>query len=241
MVGRASTLAACGDTVGMSGVERSLPRLRQAVLVASEIDPVSATLRDALDLGEPFSDPGVDLFGLQNRVFAIGDTFLEIVSPVREGTAAGRWLSRRGGDCGYMVMFEVRDLAAARRRAAERHIREVFEVEFEDITEVHLHPADMRGAIVALSTPRPHGSWRWGGPGWRERSRPLQLAGVRIAVEQPEHVSSRWSEVLGVQVDAAGVQFGHDETEPGIVEITLAGLDGPREPLETCGVRFAFV
>ena len=36
-------------------------------------------------LGEPFDDPGVAQFGLRNAVFAIGDTFLEVVSPSSAG------------------------------------------------------------------------------------------------------------------------------------------------------------
>jgi hypothetical protein len=75
-------------------------RLRQAVLVARDLDAVVAELREALGLGEPFRDPGVGAFGLRNAVMALGDTFVEVVSPVREGTSAGRHLDRRGGDGG---------------------------------------------------------------------------------------------------------------------------------------------
>jgi hypothetical protein len=138
-----------------------------------------------------------------------------------------------------MGMFEVDDLEAARERAAGRRVREVFEVELEDIAEVHLHPADMRGALIALSAPRPHGSWRWGGPDWRQRSRPSEIAGVRIAVDDPEDVSARWSGVLGFPADATGVQFAEDQAEPGLVEITIAAPDcGHHDPIEIGGVRF---
>ena len=59
------------------------PRLRQAVLAARELT-VADRLRDELGLAEPFADPGVWNFGLQNAVFALGDTFLEVVSPFRD-------------------------------------------------------------------------------------------------------------------------------------------------------------
>src|SRR5205085_6906235 len=106
----------------------TLPRLRQAVLAARDLDAVAGLLKTELGLGEPFADPGVEYFGLRNAVFALGDTFLEVVSPLRSGTSAGRLLERRGGDCGYMLMFQVPDLAAARERARAAGIREVFEV-----------------------------------------------------------------------------------------------------------------
>src|SRR5947209_13677120 len=58
-----------------------LMRLRQAVIAARELEPVVERLRSELGLGEPFSDPAVDYFGLRNAVFALGDTFLEVVTP----------------------------------------------------------------------------------------------------------------------------------------------------------------
>jgi hypothetical protein len=85
-------------------------RLRQVALVARELEAGSASLRRALHLGEPFHDPGVGEFGLDNAVFSLGDTFLEVVAPVRADTTAGRYLARRGGDGGYMAIFQVADV-----------------------------------------------------------------------------------------------------------------------------------
>jgi Glyoxalase-like domain len=214
-----------------------LPRIRQAVIAANDLEAVVAQLREQLELGEPFADPGVEYFGLHNAVFALGDTFLEVVSPVRDGTAAGRLLDRRDGDCGYMVMFQVEDLAAARDRARELDVREVFEVDLEDISEVHLHPADIRGAIVSLSSPRPARSWRWGGPEWERRGAGGRVAGARVGVRDPEAVATRWRGVIG---GSASVEFSHDEAEQGLAEIVIGGHEG-REPLSVGGVRLSFV
>src|SRR5947209_19192932 len=136
-------------------------RLRQAVIAARDLDAAVTRLREGLGLGEPFSDPAVGYFGLRNAVFALGDTFLEVVSPIRDGTSAGRLLDRRRGDCGYMLMFQMEELAGARQRARVEGVREVFEVSLDDIEEVHLHPEDMRGATVSLTRPEPPESWRW--------------------------------------------------------------------------------
>jgi hypothetical protein len=203
----------------VTSADPRLPRLRQAVLAARDLEPVAARLTDALDLREPFADPNVSYFGLRNAVFAIGDTFLEIVSPVQEGTAAGRLLDRRGGDTGYMAMFQVPDVAAARARAAELGVREVFEVGLDDITEAHLHPADMRGAIVSISEARPATSWRWGGPEWEARAADGAVAGITVAVADPDAVRERWSKVVGEL--PAGVEFVADPDESGIVEIRV--------------------
>src|SRR5271157_5338023 len=100
----------------MGGESRGV-RLRQAVLVAADLEPAATMLREGLGLLEPFRDPGVGEFGLENVVFALGDCFLEVVSPTRPDTAAGRYLARHGGDGGYMVIFDLEDLEGARERA----------------------------------------------------------------------------------------------------------------------------
>jgi hypothetical protein len=230
-------------------------RLRQAVLVATELEPVESALRGALGLGEPFRDPGVGEFGLHNAVFALGDCFIEVISPLRPDTAAGRYLERHGGDGGYMAIFDLEDLEGARERAAQDGVRVVWQIDLPDISGTHLHPADMRGAIVSLDRSRPYGTWRWGGPQWTERTgsgAPGNLAGITIAVEDPTAVAARWAHVLGVPLlhaaqptlalDSAEVAFvaAADERAEGLVEIALAGVpqlaDGP-DAIELGGVR----
>jgi hypothetical protein len=193
-----------------------VPRLRQAVIAVGDLDRPVELLRSELGLQEPFADPAVDYFGLQNAVFAIGDTFLELVSPVREGTAAGRLLERRGADCGYMAMLQVDDAAAARERARRLGMREVFEVELDDIAEAHLHPADIGGAIVSVSEPRPPESWRWGGPDWQGRSVSGAVRGLTVAVADPTAVGDRWREIAGGPIP---VDFIADPAGPGIIEV----------------------
>ena len=213
-------------------------RLRQAVLAARDLDAVTAELTERLGLRAPFADPGVGHFGLRNAVFCLGDTFLEVVSPVQENTAAGRLIDRRGGDCGYMTMFQLDDLDAARERVRSLGVREVFEVELDDMREVHLHPADMRGAIVSLSQPAPPAAWRWGGPDWQARSAPVHVAGATVAVADPEGVGARWETVLGAPPTDAGIEVIGDPNEPGLVEIVIGGQWG--HPFEAGGVRFRF-
>jgi hypothetical protein len=228
-------------------------RLRQAVLVAQELEPVADALRAALGLGEPFRDPGVGEFGLQNTVFALGDCFLEVISPTQPGTAAARYLERHGGDGGYMAIFDLQDLEGARSRALGLGVRVVWQLDLPDISGTHLHPADMRGAIVSLDQSRPYGSWRWGGPEWTARTgtgATGRLAGIVVAVGDPDAVAARWAEVLGVSVasgtllslDGGEVRFepAAEQSAEGIVEIALElphELPGGGESIELGGVR----
>jgi Glyoxalase-like domain len=229
-------------------------RLRQAVLVAAELEPVETALREALGLGEPFRDPGVGAFGLVNAVFALGGCFLEVVSPVQEGTAAGRYLDRHG-DGGYMAIFDFEDLDGARARAQELGVRTVWRIDLPDISGTHLHPADMRGAIVSLDQSRPYGSWRWGGPEWTEQigqGAPGRLAGITVAISDPAAVAQRWGRVLGVStqdggepllaLDGGEVRFApaQDARGEGLVEIAVElppDRHAGRTSIELGGVR----
>lgn len=195
----------------MEGEDGQRVRLRQAVLVASELAPVASALRTTLALDEPFRDPGVGAFGLENVVFAVGDCFLEVVSPTRADTAAGRYLARHGGDGGYMVIFDLEDLQGARSRAQGLGVRVVWQIDLPDIAGTHLHPGDMRGAIVSLDRSEPYGTWRWGGPAWTGQvgaGAPGRLVGITVAVEDPAAVAARWGEVLGVRVHDGGGEDG---------------------------------
>lgn len=230
-------------------------RLRQAVLAASELAPVAGALRSALGLDEPFRDPGVGEFGLENAVFALGDCFLEVISPTQTDTAAGRYLARHGGDGGYMVIFDLEDLDGARSRALAMGVRVVWQIDLPDISGTHLHPADMRGAIVSLDRSNPYGSWRWGGPAWTGRTGSGAqggLAGVTIAVAEPQATASRWGEVLGVDVsageqprlclDGGEVRFvaAAEPRAEGLVEIALElprGLPDGAQAIEVGGAR----
>jgi hypothetical protein len=199
-----------------------MPRLRQAVLAARDLDGTVSWLTETFGLGKPFRDPAVAYFGLENAVFAIGDTFLEVISPIgleAGAQTAARQLDRSGSAVsGYMAMVQVDDLAAARERVRAAEVREVFEVEFEDIAEVHLHPGDMR-AIVAISEPRPPESWRWGGEDWNERSVPGGVTGLTVAAADPTAVADRWEGAAGGKIP--GCTFERDEGSPGIVEVEL--------------------
>jgi hypothetical protein len=216
------------------------------VLVARDLGPVSERLRAELGLGEAYADPGVAAFGLHNAVYAIGDTFLEVVSPTQPDTTAGRYLERRG-DGGYMVIFQLDDLDAARERAAALGVRTVWQVDLPDISGTHLHPADTRGAIVSLDRAEPPGSWRWGGPDWTEKEgtgAPGRLRGVTIAVTDPDAVAARWAAILGTSADGARLDLddgGHVQFEQGgeerLVQIDIE-VPGRQETIEIGGARF---
>jgi len=221
-------------------------RLRQVAFAVRTLEPALEALRRVLALGEPFRDPGVGVFGLENAVLPVGDAFLELVSPVKPDTSAGRWLARRGGDAGYMAIFQTGDLAEARARVERLGVRVVWETRLEGAATLHLHPRDVGGAIVSLDAMEPPESWAWAGPGWRERARSevaTALVGAVLEAPDPEKLAARWGEVLAVRPAAGAdgsfslplehgtrVRFvpGPDAAEPALVAVEVAVRDRAR-------------
>jgi hypothetical protein len=217
-------------------------RLRQVAFVASDRDRVVDELCTALGLSVCFEDPGVAEFGLHNALMTIGDQFLEVVSPVSEGTTAGRLLAKRGGDGGYMAIFEVDDLDDRVDRLGELGVRVVWRIDLDDIRARHLHPRDVGGAIVSLDEPRPNGAWRWAGP-WRahaDTSVVSAIAGIDIAADDPEKMRARWAEI-GIDRAVRFVPAG--PRGEGIDALDLVATDRRRagDELSVCGVTLRLV
>lgn len=234
----------------------ALPRLRQVALAAHDLGTATKALEDAFGWPAPFHDPGVGEFGLQNSVYAAGDTFIEVVSPLRPDTAAGRYLERRGGDSGYMAIFQVDDIDAARARVAEAGLRVVWKVDLPDIAGTHLHPKDTPGAIVSLDWAEPPGTWRWAGPDWTGKTCPNRsgsLQGLVIEVKDPGSAARSWAAALGLRVEGSGgearvelpaarqwlrfVPAGRTDAE-GISEVRLGPDGASGRTVEIAGVRF---
>jgi hypothetical protein len=158
-------------------------------------------------------------------VFPIGDRFLEIVAPTKDGTTAGRLLEKDGSG-GYMAIFQIDDFAGARKRAADLGIRTVWEAELEDISAAHLHPKDIGGAIVSIDRPDPPQSWRWGGPEWIGADVPQRKGGLRglaVRVDDPDAVADRWATVLGLEANDGSIKL-----DDGRQEVRFVAADGER-------------
>ena len=118
-----------------------------------------------------------------------------------------------------MAIFQVRDLAAARRRVAGLGVRVVWTADLPDIAGTHLHPRDVPGAIVSLDWADPAQSWRWAGPSWTGRvpdHAPGGVTGLTIEVSDPAAAARRWAAVLGISAPAA-------TGAPAVVELPDSG------------------
>jgi catechol 2,3-dioxygenase-like lactoylglutathione lyase family enzyme len=216
-------------------------RMRQICLVARELAPIVDTFREVFGLEVSHRDPGVGKYGLENALFPIGDGFLEVVAPTRDGTTAGRYLERRGGDGGYMVITQCADLAPRRARCEAVGVRVANEIRHADYQELQLHPRDVGAAMLSFS--RQEGGDAADGPWHPAASRATSargsvviraMSGAELQGDDAERLARRWSEVMQlplVRDDRERPVIALDDARLRFVTATdgrgegLAGLD----------------
>lgn len=127
-----------------------------------------------------------------------------------------------------MAIFQTSDLAAARARADAAGIRRVWNIDLEDISASHLHPADTGAAIVSIDEARPPESWRWGGPDWQKSAVPGRLTGAVLTSPDPARLAARWAGVLGAEASCGFVKLAdggldiHPGTEDRLTNFRIA-------------------
>jgi hypothetical protein len=201
-------------------------RLRQLAVAALDAGEVVEQLCAVLGLSTSYQDPGVAEFGLENHVFALGNQFLELVSPVTHAAPVWRFLQKRDRDAaGYMVVLEVDSVDPYRARAETLRLRVVLDSESETWGTLHLHPRDM-GSLMSVDRDK-GGDWTPAGPDWQNQpaaSAIAGIAGVRIATSDPIALASRWATFLDIP-HSSGVELRLNQ---GTIEFVPAasGCDG---------------
>jgi len=224
-------------------------RLRQVCLVAADLEREAARLREALGVEECHRDPNVARYGLRNVLFPVGSGFLEIVSPTRARTAAGRFLERHGGRHGYMVILDCDDPERYRKRAEALGMRVANVIRHDAYLGVQLHPKDTGAAMIEFNRTEggadPMGPYAPAGPDWQRAVRRdvvRRLAAVEIESPDPGALAARWAGLLDravkgrrIELDSGAIAFSIGS------ESALAGveLEASRAAThELCGVRF---
>jgi hypothetical protein len=187
-------------------------RLRQIAFVAKDLKATTEELCDVLGLDVAYRDPGVGKWGLENIVAPIGGAFLEIVSPVEEGTSAGRYLDRRHGDGGYMVILQCPDAIAERKRITGMGIRAVATADRTDYFYTHFHPADVGGYLLSVDSVDPKQDWLAEDCLWppahydwvkhKRKDMAADLVAVELQSADPVATADLWGRVLNQPIKA---------------------------------------
>ena len=246
-------------------------RVRQIALVANKLAPIVDDFKNVFGLEVCFRDPGVKVFGLENALFPVGNQFLEVVAPIQENTAGGRYLQRRKGDGGYMCIMQCEDHGPVKERVAKLGIRKVIDHDTAHFHNMQLHPRDTGGTFLEIDHQpggeAPDGPWEPAGKDWKPAVRTnvvRAIRGVEIQSPEPDALAKRWSEILdlplegnAVAVQNATIRFVKetDGRGEGLSGLDLAATDrkhaldaaekqGRRigdDTVMVCGVRFRLV
>lgn len=188
--------------------------LRQICLVSRDVAPVVRTLRDVFGLAPVYVDEAVGTYGLENTLLGVGTQFLEVVAPVRPGTAAGRYLDRMGGDSGYMVICQADTRATQeeiRANAAAQGVRVAEERDAGSYRMMQLHPGDMGASFLSVPWVEggdAEGTWPFaGGDGWLEKVTDdlvTAITAAELRSTDPDRLAAHWGAVAGLPVETVG-------------------------------------
>jgi hypothetical protein len=223
-------------------------RLRQLCLVAHDLEPVVEDLKAVFDIEVCHRDPAVAKFGLHNALFPIGNSFVEIVAPTKDETAAGRYLDRRKGDGGYMVILDTDELDQWQRHVDAIGVRVAARLASNGYRGLQLHPRDTGGTLLEINWSDGgtdvDAAYHPAGPGWHAHVRTTvakAMSGAELQSDRPEKLAAKWSEILRrparqidaefrIDVDNASLRFvaARDDRGEGLSGIDLEVTERPR-------------
>ena len=182
-------------------------RLRQICLVAPRLEPVIADIAGIMGLAVCYRDGNVEKYGLVNALLPVDTILLEVVSPFREGTAAGRFIEKTGGRGCYMAIFCCDDPDARAKAANAIGVRTANVITHAPYHGVQLHPRDCRAAFIEFNhtdgSDDVLGAYPPAGPDWQKfirRDVTVALTGVEMQSPEPAGLAEHWGRILGVPV-----------------------------------------
>jgi hypothetical protein len=223
-------------------------RLRQIAFIAKDAEAIAEQLGAVFGLKVGFRDPGVEYFGLRNVVMPVGGEFLEVVAPFRDDASGARYLARRGGDAGYLVILQDTDAMAHRERLEKMGVRLIAKSRTDDYEYTHFHPADCAGVLMSFDSVPGDAAWReskssWppAGPKWRDHQSEtaLGISAVTIQSRDPLGACERWcalldkpastsGDALEIALDRGKIRFVApvDDDGTGVVGLDIEVRDG---------------
>ncbi|CAI6331835.1 unnamed protein product [Periconia digitata] len=230
-------------------------RLRQIALVTDDLEKARRQLTYVIGTEIIYEDPEVAQWGLKNILVPLGGDIIEVVSPFKSDTTAGRLLQKRG-EGGYMIIMQTYDAAHRRDMIRSRNLAKViWEYNHGDGLAVQYHPKAAKGGTmveidshsVTAQNPTPlqtrFSPWHACGTDYKryssfmKRYSHLSLQGCVLRVSPgdlaQEDALRQWGEVFGVARSGDALAFTNARLR------FIAGEEGENEGLVsvTVGVR----
>jgi len=182
-------------------------RLRQICLVAPRLEPLVGDLAAIMGLAICHRDGNVAKYGLENALLPVDTILLEVVAPLRSGTAAGRFLDKTGGRGGYMAIFACDDPDRRAAHAKEIGVRVANIIDHPPYHGVQLHPRDCRAAFIEFNHTEGSddilGPYPPAGPDWQRsihKDVTQALIGVEMQSPEPHALAGHWGRILDIPV-----------------------------------------
>src|SRR5437868_9794301 len=180
-------------------------RLRQICLVAPQLEPVIGDIAGIMDLNVCYRDGNVAKYGLENALLPVDTILLEVVAPLRDGTAAGRFIDKTGGRGGYMAIFCCDDPETRGKHANAMGVRTANVITHAPYRGVQLHPRDCRAAFIEFNHTEGSddilGVYPPAGPDWQKFIRKdvtQALTAVEMQSPDPTGLAEHWGKIIGV-------------------------------------------
>ncbi len=216
--------------------------LRQVCLVAPQLEPVVSDIAEIMGLEVCYRDPHVGKYGLENALLPVDTVLLEIVAPIRAGTAAGRFLEKTGGQGGYMAIFACDDPDARAGNANALGVRTANVIDHPPYHGVQLHPRDCRAAFIEFNHTAGSddilGPYPPAGPDWPRAIRKdvtMALTELELQSPDPAGLATHWGRILQIAPSS-----GADGTaQLDLPNARLRFVTGEREIISGLALRVA--
>ena len=155
----------------------------------------------------------------------VGGEFLEVLEPIRADASGARYLARRGGDAGYMVILQDADAFAHRARLEAEGVRVIARSREGRYRYTHFHPGDCAGVLLSIDSVEgdaaweaPDSDWPPAHDHWRDFPSDISLGitAVTIQSRDPAAAAARWGMLLDEPV-TAGADGPEIELSPGLI------------------------
>jgi len=188
-------------------------RLRQICLAVEDLPRAMADLAAVFGVCLAHQDPQLAAYGVRNAVYPFGLSFIELVAPVWEDTAASRFMRRGSRRGAYMAIFNCDNPRERRDTLRALGLRIAAEIELETFHAIQLHPKDCRATMIEFDrTPGEEEDLRGpyfaaGGAGWTRAIRTDVTQGiVEVVLESPDapDLCQHWARILHLPALLAG-------------------------------------
>ena len=229
---------------------RTLPRIRQLVLLVPDLESALAEVREVFGFTQGIRDvEEMAKLGFEHEICSFADTFLEICAPLGPEWGHAKLVEKRG-PMGYMVDVQVEDLEAVVDRAAGIGIAPLFKEPFNDSLISQWHPRAL-GTLAEFDQIEPAATWHYAPQIFDNAATSVatDMVGAEIAVADPVAMTRTWATLLGVEpatettLGLGGSTLRFAEGTGGFRGIDVAAADPARvgETVRLLGVDFTFV